>query len=463
MIKYFLKKAVTIVLLVAIASCSANIEEVTGIHNPSPEKSAASLATRADAVVYFQQDFNSATNYLTYVGSGTNQFNGIQFNGTASVNTLNNKLQIVKNGGSGTNRAGITKTDNPFNPTGVGGFLKFEMELTVTKNTPGTNVATGFMFSIGMNMSGTAPADPGDANVHSGLYISPVATEGAFVVRGRAPSGNISSEALTGTQKLIWYINNSGTPAGYSAPDGITQASVLNDASDVWAIGEDGKAALILDDIPALTPALEGLRQLKISNNANFVATLDIDNIVISEEPVIVLEKITGISSVAPVSAPVKTIFSLLPLPAYVDVILENGGTDRAAVRWSQIASYNPYRLGEYEVKGDIIANSGTVNLDELFITTRVTLREEFKITGTFSPNGDDINDTWIIPDLRCFVRTSVEVFDREGKQLFYSTNPAVGWDGKNKNGQVIAGAYFYVIKVPDLLMEKKGVVTVIK
>lgn len=462
MTKYFLKSTIIPAVVVGLIACSTNVKDI--VENHAPEKKLASSTLEATAAqIYFQQDFNSSTDYTSYVGSGTNQFDGLVFNGNASINTLNNKLQIVKNGGTGTNRAGVTKTDRPFNPTGVGGFLKFEMEVTISKNTPGTNVSTGFLFSVGMNMSGTAPADPGDGNVHSAIYISPVATEGAFIVRGRTPSGTISSEALTGTQKLVWYINNSGTPAGYAAPDGVTLASVLNDASDVWAIDESGKAVLILDDVPALTPSLQGLRQFKISNNANFVATLDIDDIIISEEPVVILKKITSVTPVESVSAPVKTIFSLLPLPAYIDVTLEDGETDRAAVRWSEVTKYNPYRLGEYEVRGDIIANSGTINLDELYLTSKVKLREEFYIIDAFSPNGDGINDTWIIPDLKCFNRTSVEVLDRDGNRLFYSTDPNVGWDGKNKNGQIIAGSYYYIIKVPDLLMEKRGTVTVIK
>ncbi|TZF80613.1 hypothetical protein FW774_20240, partial [Pedobacter sp. BS3] len=53
--------------------------------------------------------------------------------------------------------------------------------------------------------------------------------------------------------------------------------------------------------------------------------------------------------------------------------------------------------------------------------------------------------------------------YARDGKRLFYSTDPNVGWDGRNQSGQVEAGSYFYIIKVPDLLMVKKGVLTVIK
>ncbi|TZF86489.1 T9SS type B sorting domain-containing protein, partial (plasmid) [Pedobacter sp. BS3] len=383
--------------------------------------------------VYFSQDFNSSTDYTTYIGSGTNQFDGLMFNGTNSINTLNNKLQIIKNGGTGTNRASVTKTDHPFNPGGTGGFLKVSMEITVSNNT--TNISNGFRFSIGANMSGTAPAAPADGNVHSDLYVNPTATPGAFILAGGAGAGGaVKSSAFSGTQKIVWYINNTGVPVGYNAPDG-TQASVLNDYADIWAIDESGKAVLAIDDAPATTPTLAGLQQLKISNNPNFVATLDIDDIVISEEPTIELKTITSVADVSPVTAPVKTIFSLLPLPAQIGVTYEDGTTGVATVRWSAVTTYNPYKLGEYTVLGAIVPGSGAINLNNLSVITTVTLRDNINIVNTFSPNGDGKNDTWIIPDLQRYVHPTVEVYARDGKRLFYSTDPNVGWDGRNQSG----------------------------
>lgn len=461
--KYYLKSAI-LIFIAAFSACTADIKEAADIDVPAPGKKSDTGPTPTNsAQIYFQQDFNSSTDYRDYIGTGTNQLDGLSFNGNATLNTLNNTLQIVKVGGSGTNRASASKTTTPFNPTGVGGFLRFEMDIEISDNTPGTNVSNGFLFSVGMGMSGTAPADPGNTTVHSAIYISPVATTGAFVIRGRAPSGNISSDPLEGKHKIIWFINNSGRPAGYLAPDGETIGSVLDDAADVWVVDQEGNAKLMLDDVPALTPELAGLRQFKISNNANFVGTIDIDNILIAEEPVIPLRKITAITPVPEVSAPIKTIFRLLPLPKTVEVTLEDGEKQMAEVRWSEITKYNQYRLGEYEVRGDLIAGSGTVNSEFLFTTTKVKLRENINIINTFSPNGDGINDTWLIPDLQCYTRSSVEVLDRDGRRLFYSTDPTVGWDGKNKDGKVIPGSYFYIIKVPDLLLEERGTVTVIK
>lgn len=232
--------------------------------------------------IYFKQDFNSSTTRTDYLGSGGNQFDGLSFNGTGSVNTLNNKLRIIKNGGTGNNRAGAAKTDNPFNHGGSNGFIRFAMDVSVSNNT--VNVPKGFRFSVGSLMCCQTPGEPNKDNIHSDLYINPTAVQGTFILQGGPDTATISSQSLSGTQKLVWYINRTGKKVGYMAPNGMS-VNVANNAADVWAIDQQGTATLVLDEAPATTPDVSGLRTFKISSDPNFVATLEIDNMIISEEP----------------------------------------------------------------------------------------------------------------------------------------------------------------------------------
>ncbi|MGV3539660.1 MAG: Ig-like domain-containing protein [Rufibacter sp.] len=96
----------------------------------------------------------------------------------------------------------------------------------------------------------------------------------------------------------------------------------------------------------------------------------------------------------------------------------------------------------------------------EAYAKTKV---EELKIVNGFSPNGDGINDTWIVPELRFYNDVEIQVFDRSGVELFRTTNPEQGWDGRNKDGKVLAGAYLYTIQVKDTGLVQKGTVTIIK
>ncbi|QMU29291.1 Ig-like domain-containing protein [Adhaeribacter radiodurans] len=94
--------------------------------------------------------------------------------------------------------------------------------------------------------------------------------------------------------------------------------------------------------------------------------------------------------------------------------------------------------------------------------TQYATAVEELKIVNTFSPDGDGINDNWIVPELKFYNKISIDVFDRSGVHLFHTTDPEKGWDGKDLRGQVLKGAFFYVIKVEDIQLTKKGVVTIL-
>ena len=404
--------------------------------------------------IYFQQDFNSSTNINDYIGTGPNQFNAAQTVGNNTVNTLNNKFQINKYDGSGNNRGGFTR-QTPV-AGGPAGFLRFSMEVTMSRND--ANNTNGFQIAVG-NISGLAPAAPGAAQVHSVIRFNPTAEGGVFRIN---MNDNQTSETLSGTQNVIWYTNNTGNPVGYLAPNG-SISSLQNDHSDVWVMTETG-AQQIIDESPALTPT-QILTNFKLSNNPNFNATLDLDNMVLSEEPVVEIPEIVAVASVASVHIPIKVSLDLLPLPARVEVTYDNGSKEMAAIAWAPgQGGYNKYNRGTYNVIGTIIPNEGTINPQGHAVATTVVIdRSDLNIVNAFTPDNDGKNDTWINPELSYYRLLSVEVFDRNGIRLFHSADPKEGWDGKNQYGQVVAGAYNYVIKVADLGLEKKGVVTVIK
>ena len=67
-------------------------------------------------------------------------------------------------------------------------------------------------------------------------------------------------------------------------------------------------------------------------------------------------------------------------------------------------------------------------------------------VPNVFTPNGDGKNDEFRVAyrSLRDF---HIWVYNRWGKLVYESTDPAKGWDG-NINGRPAAeGAYFYVVR----------------
>ena len=81
------------------------------------------------------------------------------------------------------------------------------------------------------------------------------------------------------------------------------------------------------------------------------------------------------------------------------------------------------------------------------------------KVFNAFSPNGDGINDTWIIQGITRFPNNEVQIFNRWGNLIFKVTgydNTTKVWSGESSEGLVFGnnetpdGAYFYVITLGD-------------
>ena len=101
---------------------------------------------------------------------------------------------------------------------------------------------------------------------------------------------------------------------------------------------------------------------------------------------------------------------------------------------------------------------NGCKNFDQV----EVQLIPDIVVPTGFSPNGDGINDTWIIQNLNQFNNTRVSVFNRWGTRLFTTQDVNEHWDGL----ELPVGTYYYIIEfdgydgIPDHL---EGSITIIR
>jgi gliding motility-associated-like protein len=73
----------------------------------------------------------------------------------------------------------------------------------------------------------------------------------------------------------------------------------------------------------------------------------------------------------------------------------------------------------------------------------------EINVSQTITPNGDGVNDTWVIYNLSNYPGTIVRVFNRWGKEVFYSNDYQNNWTGHYKDNSEklpTSGSYFYQI-----------------
>ena len=72
----------------------------------------------------------------------------------------------------------------------------------------------------------------------------------------------------------------------------------------------------------------------------------------------------------------------------------------------------------------------------------------ELNSMQALTPNGDGINDTWVIYNLGNHPGSIVKVFNSNGVQVFYSANYQNNWEGnyEGKNEMLPNGSYMYQI-----------------
>ena len=82
---------------------------------------------------------------------------------------------------------------------------------------------------------------------------------------------------------------------------------------------------------------------------------------------------------------------------------------------------------------------------------------------NTFTPNGDGINDTWVIQHMDAYPSASMDIFNRYGARVYTAKGFLSPWDGKSNGADLPVGTYYYIIN-PGLGRETiAGQVTILK
>ncbi|MCL4282436.1 MAG: gliding motility-associated C-terminal domain-containing protein [Flavobacteriales bacterium] len=74
------------------------------------------------------------------------------------------------------------------------------------------------------------------------------------------------------------------------------------------------------------------------------------------------------------------------------------------------------------------------------------------EMPNIFTPNGDGVNDVFRPVAFQGVASASFVVYNRWGQEMFHTTRPEAGWNGRNLSGQPVPdGVYFWVLEhVPD-------------
>lgn len=120
-------------------------------------------------------------------------------------------------------------------------------------------------------------------------------------------------------------------------------------------------------------------------------------------------------------------------------------------------SNFSTSQLGKVTLT--VTDNNGCTATQTINITSHC---DDIHLPNAFTPNGDGINDTWIIEGLQGDLTTTVKVYNRYGENVFQSTGYAIPWSGNFNGKKLPAGVYYYVISAHASNKVINGTVTII-
>ncbi len=84
------------------------------------------------------------------------------------------------------------------------------------------------------------------------------------------------------------------------------------------------------------------------------------------------------------------------------------------------------------------------------------------KIMNLFTPNGDGINDVWLVSDPNIVRPVKVVVYNRNGREVYSNNNYQNTWDGQFEGNPLPQATYYYIIDDAQGVVTK-GAVTIIR
>ena len=137
---------------------------------------------------------------------------------------------------------------------------------------------------------------------------------------------------------------------------------------------------------------------------------------------------------------------------ANADGIVSGQNTAALTVRPTQNTTYT------------VTATNASGCSDTKSISIVVTEQQvQVKPTNIMSPNGDGVNDKWVVENLELFPNNTVKVFDRGGRVIYSKKGYDNSWDATLRGLPLSEGTYYYVIDYnSDGKTLKTGYITIL-
>lgn len=142
-----------------------------------------------------------------------------------------------------------------------------------------------------------------------------------------------------------------------------------------------------------------------------------------------------------------------------------NGSTNASSWAWSppflvsDTSALNPFATVDETTTFALTATENGCS-NTAYVT--IIVDDLLDIPNTFSPNGDNVNDSWEIDGLELYPDNQMAIFTRWGQKVFQTAaySKAKMWDGENH----AEGVYYFVLDLNDSNgTQYKGTITLIR
>jgi gliding motility-associated-like protein len=106
-----------------------------------------------------------------------------------------------------------------------------------------------------------------------------------------------------------------------------------------------------------------------------------------------------------------------------------------------------------------VTSSAGCVDTSSVFVKVLKAPR----VPNIFTPNGDGINDRWLIEFLETYPNCVVEVYTPAGQLVYRNVGYLTAWDGTRNGKPLPDGTYYYIIDPKNGRKIQTGSVTIIR
>ncbi|WP_448698342.1 MBG domain-containing protein [Mucilaginibacter sp. AW1-3] len=292
------------------------------------------------------------------------------------------------------------------------------------------------------------------------------------------PAGGVSSNytfvyvpgSLTVTRAALTITADAKTKAYGSANPTLT-------ATYTGFAGTDNAASLTTQPTfatTAVTNSLPGTYPITVSGavSANYTITYVAGTLTVSPGNNANLSFLTiSVGSLSPAFATATTTYTDTVASTVDRLSVTPTLSDPAAnlqVNGTQVGSGNsstfiPLNVGNTTITILVTAQDGTTKNTYTVKVYRATAVSSISATNVMSPNGDGINDAWVIKDINLYPNNNVTVYDRGGRVVYTKHGYTNDWTGTLRGAPLAEGTYYYTVDLGISTPIIKGYITILR